>query len=481
MQHRVLNARILACVLTSALAGSAAAQVPVSDNGGSPAGPLRELPERNISVLRVRAQAAPGGDGTTWRNAFDDLQPALDRAAALRHVREVWVAAGTYVGGFVVPDGVHVYGGFLPGDRSRGQRRPTAHTTALDGANTQRVLVLGDGCLLDGFTVRNGRAGGLGGGGALVDGTSPRIRNCTFRDNTNIAGRGSALSVWSNAAPIVESSIFTDNGDGQSGHVIDINTSGGRYENLAVYDNFDNGLHFQFGSDPIIRNSVFALNTGRGICHISSSDAPVLEHNLLWNNGVSLMHVMGSELQTIAQINALSYASDNVTGDPLFVDAGGGDWRPSAASPCVDAGYPATFPALAVDGRGAPRVLDGDLDRAVRVDIGPYERSHVELNFGPAGLGRNRRVDFGASGSFGLTYQVWLGPEAAASADHPFGVQLFDLASASPVASGVLPMTGLSVAIPAGYSSGDVLVLQALALDGGGAGNWSNALRVVVP
>ena len=420
------------------------------------------------------------GDGSSWAHAMGDLQAALDRAAALPYVREVWVAAGNYIGGFVVPDGVRVYGGFARGDTTRGQRRPRTNETVLNGGFAQRVVELGDGSVLDGFTVRNGRAAGVGGGGALVEGTSPRIRNCLFTANANQGGRGSALLVRSGGRPIVESTIFTGNGQPGAGHVVDVDSAGGRYENIAIWDNHSNGFHMQFGSDPIVRNSIFGLNTGRGICQIHSNDAPLIDNNLFWNNGVSLMHLTGGELHSIAQINALSYASDNLSADPLFIDVDAFDYRPGAGSPCIDAGFAATFPALAVDARGTPRVLDGDLNGQARVDIGPQELDHVELGL-LARVGRDGSLSFSAAGTGGLSYQLWLGREAPASEDPPYGVQLFQLSGASTLDAGTLPATG-SVSIPAGYASGDVLVLQALALNGGGtAGNWSNAVRVVVP
>ena len=96
----------------------------------------------------VDASSPSGGDGDSWSTAFDRLQDAL---AAAGPGAEIWVAEGTYQGGFSVPAGVQLRGGFRSGDTRESQRDPVAHRTILDGGGTQRGLGLGDKCLVDGF------------------------------------------------------------------------------------------------------------------------------------------------------------------------------------------------------------------------------------------------------------------------------------------------------------------------------------------
>ncbi len=73
----------------------------------------------------------------------------------------------------------------------------------------------------------------------------------------------------------------------------------------------------------------------------------------------------------------------NIKSSPLFVDAGGRDLRLDAGSPCVDAGLNAVDTDLvapgsqklpATDFDGNARVVDGDNDGKVIVDMGAYER-----------------------------------------------------------------------------------------------------------
>ena len=71
--------------------------------------------------------APPGGDGLSWETAFSTLQPALAAAVA---GDEIWVAAGIYQGGFVIPDGVVLRGGFKTGDERASQARPTARASS---------------------------------------------------------------------------------------------------------------------------------------------------------------------------------------------------------------------------------------------------------------------------------------------------------------------------------------------------------------
>lgn len=81
------------------------------------------------AVLRVNAAAAPGGNGTTWASAFNDLHDALCQAARSRgDVQEIWVAQGTYTPdlgtalrqlSFRLQNGLALYGGFAGNETLR--------------------------------------------------------------------------------------------------------------------------------------------------------------------------------------------------------------------------------------------------------------------------------------------------------------------------------------------------------------------------
>ena len=83
----------------------------------------------NAVIKYVDAAASGANNGTSWTNAYTDLQIALGTAVALD---EIWVAAGTYkpttgisrTASFWLAGGVTVYGGFAGGETMVGQRNP---------------------------------------------------------------------------------------------------------------------------------------------------------------------------------------------------------------------------------------------------------------------------------------------------------------------------------------------------------------------
>lgn len=136
-------------------------------------------------VRYVDAGAAPGGDGSSWTKAMNDLSTALSTASSTS-VAEVRVAEGRYAAptsGFVLPTNVSVYGGFVGTETSLDQRDPRLHPTVLDGdaigddqpnwigyddnASHAVVDTGGPRTHSDGFTVRGGR-GSPGAGLFLV-------------------------------------------------------------------------------------------------------------------------------------------------------------------------------------------------------------------------------------------------------------------------------------------------------------------------
>jgi hypothetical protein len=427
--------------------------------------------------LYVDASVASDGNGSSWAAAFRTLQPAL---AAANAGTEIWVAEGTYVGGFALPAGVTVLGGFRSGQTAPAQRFVSFATVTLSGGGTQRVVRMGAGSVLDGVVVRDGApADALGGGGALIDGVAATIRNARFTANLAGSGRGSAINLVNGGDLRLSNSAFDRNGAATSGaHVIDVTTATALVDHIVVWDNFGNGFHFRQGTVVRIHGSVFARNTGRGICHIDAADQPTIENNLLWNNAIALMHVRGSELQTIAEVNALSYARANITGDPQFVDAAGGDFRLVAGAPGVDAGN-AIAELGTRDLHGNGRLLDGDLDGLAAPDIGVAERSNVTLRASGA-FQAGGSLTIGLDGAAGLPAAVVFGARSHAGIlVGAFGHWFQDPAAlVVAVPWGPLPASR-TLAIPADAPPGSVVALQAFAANATG-GNLSNGVELLI-
>lgn len=168
----------------------------------------------SAQVLRVRAGAPPGGDGSSWAQAFGELQSALASATA---GTQVWLATGTYrphasdrTVSFVVPDGVAVYGGFAGSETSLAQRDPLANLALLDGDlngddlpglvnygdNSQHVVTAAgvQSVRLDGFTVRGGSLGG--GAGIRITGVEAVLANLVVRENHGLGNNNDGAGVW---------------------------------------------------------------------------------------------------------------------------------------------------------------------------------------------------------------------------------------------------------------------------------------------
>lgn len=190
-------------------------------------------------VWHVDVNVAGGADdGTSWGDAFGDLQDALAVAAA---GDEIWVARGVYKPGttrssaFRLPDQVALYGGFEGGETKRYQRRPLLNVTILNGdvdgdgtqsGNAYTVVFVQQvsGVELDGFLIRGGNAEGNGsgneytycGGGMFVRGASIKVRGCRFRDNTAKLGGGAYLDDPSQGGPVTRAEFRCCTFDGNS-------------------------------------------------------------------------------------------------------------------------------------------------------------------------------------------------------------------------------------------------------------------------
>jgi hypothetical protein len=273
------------------------------------------------AILFVDAGATGLNYGTSWENAYTDLQDALGIAAEPTNpLTQIWVADGIYIPSkrtepddprsatFQLGRGVAVYGGFAGGEDSLENRDPTGNVAVLSGDlngddgpdfanyqdNTYHVVTGSDAdrsSILDGFTITGGNADGgyypyrhNAGAGVLNDRGSPTVSNCVIEWNFAITSgggmynyshsdplvigctfRNNARVGMSNvrSSPMVTGCTFVDNFAASSGGAIYSYLGTPRITNCAFYGNTaaSGGAVCNNGSSPVISNCIFTGNT----------------------------------------------------------------------------------------------------------------------------------------------------------------------------------------------------------------------------
>ena len=193
-----------------------------------------------LATIYVDMDATGTHDGTSWSNAFTDLNPALALAASNR---EIWVAEGRYVPGsqrtatFVLAPNTRLFGGFSGNETTRDQRDWRAHVTVLSGDingddagfannsdNAWHVITCTNSAVMaDGIVVSGGNAAGSSaGGGALnLQGASNVVfRNCLLTNNAATAAGGAVEATG--AAVLFDACDFAANVSVDAGGALDV-------------------------------------------------------------------------------------------------------------------------------------------------------------------------------------------------------------------------------------------------------------------
>ncbi|MBD3235930.1 MAG: hypothetical protein GF330_04440 [Candidatus Eisenbacteria bacterium] len=262
------------------------------------------MPAPRADVFYVDVSATGLNDGSSWEDAFTNLQDGLEAAAGPDD--QIWVATGTYypsveVGGsgdrfcaFSLKNGVALYGGFAGGEETLEERDPELHPTTLSGDigapddvsdNCYHVFYhpgdsnLDETAILDGFIVTAGRADdpagdSYRGAGMYNEDASPTIVNCDFIANQaacDYDSDGGAVCNR-NASPCFIGCAFLNNLCGQyGGAVANIwNCSpvfidcqfDGNHAGLEDSANGFAGALYAYGiGSPLVRGCSFANNS----------------------------------------------------------------------------------------------------------------------------------------------------------------------------------------------------------------------------
>ncbi|MBN2514233.1 MAG: right-handed parallel beta-helix repeat-containing protein [Sedimentisphaerales bacterium] len=262
-------------------------------------------------ILYVDKNAPAGGNGTSWELAYNDLQDALTRARETECTFDyvIYVAQGIYKPdetpeeGFMLPEGVSVYGGFPSGGCEFSERNPKRYETILTGLIDEdefpdaiKVVTMGDETLLDGLTVANGLEYGIYGEGADFT-----LANCIIKENDRYgiyAENGNVAVQWC----MINSNGTTGIQHTGEGYSLTV-------DNSWIMRNGEYGVYCD-GSTPTCRNNIISesdlsLQGRAGIRLYRPSYQPALHNNTIANNKA---------------VGILFEDNGDITGDPNSLD-----------------------------------------------------------------------------------------------------------------------------------------------------------------
>lgn len=269
-------------------------------------------------IIYVNVSAAGLNNGSSWANAYSELQSALNSAS---EGYQIWVAAGTYkpsydyglgLGSrgnhFRMKNGVCIYGGFNGTETLLSQRNYMTNYTLLSGDigipidpsdNCYHIFYHPDGlyldntAVLDGFQITNanadsGTAPHCYGAGMYNYASAPLMRNVYFGYNDASSGAGIYNEAGS-AAQFFYCDFALNATSGSGAGIFNSLSNGvGIYES-RINDNsagqFGGGV-YNFESDINIVGCYIYRNTavlgGGAVCNDNSITA--LSNNLIVNN-----------------------------------------------------------------------------------------------------------------------------------------------------------------------------------------------------
>ncbi len=218
-------------------------------------------------------------------------------------------------------------------------------------------------------------------GGALEvpEGGPLTIEDCVFSGNE--AGTHSGALLWASVghAFTARRSIFAGNGSASGAAAVGTISRPTTYENCLFHGNAGpytievtggglTVLHCTLAGNPntvsalrvtqplTVKNSIIVSNGLRGIQRTGTQLVDV-DYNNVWGHSAG-------------DYDGLSAGGNDISADPLFADAAGGDYRLAKGSPCVDAG---TNLGVALDLSGIPRPTRAGFD------MGAYEEWQIPI------------------------------------------------------------------------------------------------------
>ncbi len=379
-------------------------------------------------TVYVDLAAVGVNDGTSWLNAYTDLQNAISTEPASKIFL---VARGTYFPGvagnaaatFTLKDGQQLWGGFPAGGADFSLRDPKTEVTTLsgdlnnnnaneDGTDAKTVLTISGLTIavkVDGFVISGAANNGGNGGGIYINDCSGTFNNNIIEKNQADYGAGVYCQITTATAPVIAKNLIRQN------TCLNIGKGGGLYVTGEVFANnnvitenssfFGGGLFVtESSADARFVNNTIVSNVSPPAPASPGDTCPSISGVLFQNlGGRALFHnnIIWDNLYTEtadANINQFTMYSDptagnvrnNITGNAVLNGVNGNlninptlnlDYTLMKCSPALDKGdntllYTAGY-SDSTDYQGLKRLFDGNYDMTITIDMGAMESDIV--------------------------------------------------------------------------------------------------------
>lgn len=303
-------------------------------------------------ITYVDASATGANDGSSWENAFTDLQAALNVFVGEIAIDEsIWIAAGVYKpefgvvadtsATFLVEADVDIYGGFAGTETSLDERDTETNQTILSGdfndddgssidtllrvENTRHVMLitseLNKVITIDGITFTGGNTSDnpdadfiQRAGGAILSFSPINVNDCLFTNNFGRSGASIAIDGGANANAInkmtISNCVFDNNlATAQSAGVVlyemlDVEVLGCTFTNNATNRGC---LYPNTCGTVLVKDCLFEDNTNEnfgGAMFVWQTMDLTLEDNTFKNNTARSASGMYCDAREIAFDNA---------------------------------------------------------------------------------------------------------------------------------------------------------------------------------
>ncbi len=237
-------------------------------------------------------------------------------------------------------------------------------------------------------------------GGILASSSNLTVERCDISDNScgitctgstyadiqrcTIQRNGASGLLVNDSGSIVNAALNIISDNSSDGVSISYSSSSNcRLLSNLIYRNNNYGMYV--GSPAEIRNNTIVCNDS---CGIYGYGDPNINSNIIWGNGSSF----GGGTFTKVNYNCIEGnhpGTGNIDQYPQFRDIDANDYHLTDDSNCIDAGDPNFSSSTEKDIDGENRVIDGDSNGTVRVDMGADE-----YYWSPADFDKDEIVNF---------------------------------------------------------------------------------------